>query len=54
MRVRFRGITFREVALFDGPAGWGEFGAFGEYGPEEAAQWLVSAIEAAYREPPTQ
>lgn len=52
MRVRFRGITVREVALFDGPAGWGEFGAFGEYGPPEAAHWLMSAIEAAYREPP--
>lgn len=53
MRVRFRGITVREVALFDGPAGWGEFGAFPEYGPPEAAHWLVSAIEAAYRQPPT-
>lgn len=53
MRVRFRGITVREVALFDGPAGWGEFGAFVEYGPAEAAHWLASAIEAAYREPPT-
>ncbi len=52
MRVRFRGITLREVALFDGPAGWGEFGAFGEYGPAESAHWLVSAIEAAYRESP--
>ena len=27
MRVRFRGIMVREVALIDGPAGWGEFGA---------------------------
>lgn len=53
MRVCFRGITVREVVLFDGPAGWGEFGAFGEYGPAEAAHWLVSAIEAAYRESPT-
>lgn len=52
MRVRFRGITTREVALFDGPVGWGEFGAFPEYGPAEAAQWLVSAVEAAYREGP--
>ncbi len=52
MRVRFRGITIRELALFEGPAGWGEFGAFVEYGPDEAARWLASAIEAAYREPP--
>lgn len=52
MRVRFRGITTREVALIEGPAGWGEFGAFLEYEPPEAAHWLASAIEAAYREPP--
>jgi o-succinylbenzoate synthase len=52
MRVRFRGIMTREVALIDGPAGWGEFGAFLEYEPPEAAAWLASAIEAAYGEPP--
>ncbi|OBB81702.1 O-succinylbenzoate synthase [Mycobacterium colombiense] len=52
MRVRFRGITIREVALIDGPAGWGEFGAFVEYEPREAAHWLASGIAAAYREPP--
>lgn len=52
MRVRFRGITVREVALFDGPAGWGEFGAFVEYRPPEAAHWLAAAIEAAYQPPP--
>jgi O-succinylbenzoate synthase len=48
MRVRFRGITVREVALIDGPAGWGEFGAFLEYEVAEAAHWLASAIESAY------
>ena len=48
MRVRFRGITVREVALIDGPFGWGEFGAFLEYEPPEAAHWLASAIESAY------
>lgn len=52
LRVRFRGITVREVALIDGPAGWGEFGAFVEYGPTEASAWLASAIEAAYRSAP--
>jgi O-succinylbenzoate synthase len=52
MRVRFRGIDVREVALFEGPVGWGEFGAFLEYGPAEAAHWLASAVEAAYVEPP--
>ncbi|MEB3983608.1 o-succinylbenzoate synthase [Mycobacterium sp. 663a-19] len=52
MRVRFRGITTREVALIEGPAGWGEFGAFVEYGAAEAAAWLASGIESAYRPPP--
>lgn len=48
MRVRFRGITSREVALIEGPAGWGEFGPFPEYGDAEAAHWLRSAIESAW------
>ena len=52
MRVRFRGITVREVALLEGPAGWGEFAPFLEYEPPEAAHWLASAIEAAYEPPP--
>ena len=49
MRVRFRGITTREIALIDGPAGWGEFGAFPEYGPPEAAHGLAAGLDAAYR-----
>jgi O-succinylbenzoate synthase len=53
MRVRFRGITVREIALIDGPAGWGEFGAFLEYEPAEAAHWLAAGVEAAYGEPPS-
>jgi O-succinylbenzoate synthase len=52
MRVRFRGITVREVALIEGPVGWGEFGAFAEYEPPEAVHWLASAVEAAYQAPP--
>ncbi len=52
MRVRFRGITEREVALINGPAGWGEFGAFLEYGAAEAAHWLAAAVESAYLNPP--
>lgn len=52
MRVRFRGIMVREVALIEGPVGWGEFGAFLEYEPPEASAWLASAIESAYGEPP--
>lgn len=53
MRVRFRGIDIREVALIDGPSGWGEFGPFVEYAPPEAAHWLAAGIEAAYGEPLT-
>jgi O-succinylbenzoate synthase len=52
MRLRFRGIMTREVALIDGPAGWGEFGAFLEYAPAEASAWLAAGIEAAYEPPP--
>jgi O-succinylbenzoate synthase len=48
MRSRFRGITVREGALIEGPAGWGEFSPFAEYGPRECARWLASALEAAY------
>ncbi|MBV8178555.1 MAG: O-succinylbenzoate synthase, partial [Mycobacterium sp.] len=53
MRVRFRGITTRELALIDGPAGWGEFGAFVEYDHPEAAHWLAAALESAYRPAPS-
>jgi O-succinylbenzoate synthase len=35
------------VALFEGPAGWGEFSPFLEYGDAESANWLKSGIEAA-------
>lgn len=49
MRVKFRGVTVRETAVFHGPAGWGEFGPFPEYGDAEAAQWLRAGIEAAWQ-----
>jgi O-succinylbenzoate synthase len=47
LRTRFRGITVREGALIQGPAGWGEFSPFAEYGPAECARWLACALEAA-------
>src|SRR5271165_1492953 len=47
MPVKFRGITVREGALIQGPAGWGEFSPFAEYGAAESARWLASAIESA-------
>ncbi|MFD4294297.1 o-succinylbenzoate synthase [Rhodococcus sp. NPDC058505] len=52
MRVRFRGITVREVLLLRGPAGWGEFAPFPEYGDVESSAWLRSAIESAWLGPP--
>src|ERR671931_2571416 len=48
MRTRFRGVTRREGVLIHGPAGWGEFSPFAEYGPKECARWLAAAREAAY------
>ncbi|GAA1267763.1 o-succinylbenzoate synthase [Arthrobacter pascens] len=49
MRVKFRGILEREALLLKGPAGWGEFGPFPEYGDAEASRWLASAIEAGWQ-----
>ncbi|WP_411374032.1 o-succinylbenzoate synthase [Arthrobacter sp. MPF02] len=48
MRVKFRGIMDRETLVLRGPAGWGEFGPFPEYGDAEASRWLAAAIEAAW------
>jgi O-succinylbenzoate synthase len=47
LKSKFRGITLREVALFEGPAGWGEFAPFLEYDDAESSTWLLSAIDAA-------
>ena len=51
-KTNFRGINLREVALFHGEYGWGEFSPFLEYGYEESAPWLISAIEAATKPRP--
>jgi O-succinylbenzoate synthase len=48
MRVPFRGVRVREAVLFEGPAGWGEFSPFVEYGDAEAARWLAAGVEAAW------
>jgi o-succinylbenzoate synthase len=48
MRVRFRGVRFREAALIRGPNGWGEFAPFAEYDDAESSRWLAAAIEAAW------
>lgn len=47
MRMRFRRVQERSGVLLRGPAGWGEFSPFPEYGPEYAARWLAAAQEAA-------
>jgi O-succinylbenzoate synthase len=47
MPTKFRGTTVREGALLAGPAGWGEFSPFADYGPRECARWLSCALEAA-------
>ena len=52
-KTNFRGISLREVALFKGEFGWGEFSPFLEYGHEECVPWLASAIEAATKPLPT-
>ena len=51
-KTNFRGINLREVALFKGEFGWGEFSPFLEYSYEECAPWLASAIEAATKPRP--
>jgi O-succinylbenzoate synthase len=52
MRTRFRGIRTREVVLFQGPAGWGEFAPFVEYDDQESSAWRRAGIEAAWEGPP--
>jgi O-succinylbenzoate synthase len=48
MRTRFRGIDAREGVLVRGPAGWGEFSPFWDYGVAECVPWWRAAQEAAY------
>ncbi|MEA2499414.1 MAG: o-succinylbenzoate synthase, partial [Actinomycetota bacterium] len=47
MRHRFRNVDVRSGVLLQGPAGWGEFSPFPEYGTEIAARWAASAYESA-------
>jgi O-succinylbenzoate synthase len=48
LRTRFRGMTERELLVFEGPNGWSEWAAFPEYGDEEASLWLEAALEWGY------
>lgn len=47
MRTRFRGLEVRDGVLVQGPAGWGEFSPFWDYGDAEARRWWAAAREAA-------
>ena len=51
-KTNFRGINVREVALFQGEYGWGEFSPFLEYDYQECTPWLMCAIEAATKPRP--
>jgi O-succinylbenzoate synthase len=52
LRTKFRGLTERELLVFEGPNGWSEWAAFTEYQDEEAATWLQAAIEWGFEELP--
>jgi O-succinylbenzoate synthase len=52
LRTKFRGLTERELLVFEGPNGWSEWAAFTEYKDEEAATWLAAAIEWGYETVP--
>jgi O-succinylbenzoate synthase len=52
LRTKFRGLTERELLVFEGPNGWSEWAAFTEYQDEEAATWLSAAIEWGFDELP--
>jgi O-succinylbenzoate synthase len=47
LRTRFRGIAARDGVLVRGPAGWGEFSPFWDYGVAESRRWWDSAVESA-------
>lgn len=52
LRTKFRGLTERELLVFEGPNGWSEWAAFTEYQDDEAASWLAAAIEWGFGELP--
>lgn len=45
LNTKFRGLTEREIMVFEGPNGWTEWSPFVEYSDAEAATWLAAAIE---------
>ena len=53
VKNNFRGIKSREIALFEGPAGWSEFSPFTEYDNKQSATWMKASLEAATKPAPT-
>ena len=45
---KFRSTQVRTGVLISGPAGWGEFAPFPEYGDEICSKWLAGALESAF------
>jgi len=45
---KFRSTQVRTGILISGPAGWGEFAPFPEYGDEICSKWLAGALESAF------
>ena len=52
LRQKFRGVSHREILLFEGENGWAEWSPFLEYEAEEAAVWLRAAVEWAFGDLP--
>jgi O-succinylbenzoate synthase len=49
LATEFRGLAHREAVIFDAPDGPAEWSPFTEYGDEEAARWLASALEQGFQ-----
>lgn len=52
LKQKFRGVTHREMLLFEGNNGFAEWSPFLEYEAEESAVWLSAAIEWAFGDLP--
>jgi hypothetical protein len=49
LRVPFRGLSAREVLLWRGPVGWGEFAPFVEYDDQQSVAWWRAMRAAGER-----
>jgi O-succinylbenzoate synthase len=48
--TEFRGITHREILVFDGPDGPAEWSPFVDYDDQEARTWLLSTLEQGWNQ----